>query len=822
MRVMKFGGSSVAKPERIRMVKDILNKYYIDKISFTVVFSAFGGVTDELLHVAALAEKADPTYKDTLLALRERHISAVKDLITNVSYLKDTEDQVNQNFEDLDNLLEGIFLLRECTPRTKDYLLSFGERNSAFIISQFLKQEGLPATFLDARNIITTDKNFGAATVDKEKTYSNIREFYSQNADIQIVTGFIAAAKGGLTSTLGRGGSDYTAALLGAALDAEIVEIWTDVNGILTCDPRVVNQTFSIPEVSYEEAFEMSHFGAKVIYPPTIIPAKEKNIPLVIKNTFEPNHPGTLITAEGGKSGLPVKAVSSIKDISLLTLQGSGMVGVPGIASRLFQALSLKKINVILITQGSSEHTISFAISPADVKRAEKSINEEFVFEISKNEIDPIIVENDLSIVAIIGEDMRSAKGIAANMFYSLGSNGINVIAIAQGSSERNISAVIRQAHLPKALNSLHDSFFLSKTHVINVYIVGIGTVGGTLLEQMIEQKQYLDEEKNITIRVVGLANSKKMIFDHNGIDLERYKELLSEGENCNLDDFTDRILQEDFSTTVFVDNTASDVVPSYYEKLLSHSISVCTPNKVAASSNYEEYKNLMNLAQLNNAHFGIETNVGAGLPVISTFRDLVDSGDEIEKIEAVLSGSLSYIFNNFLEDRPFVDIVKEAQSLGYTEPDPRVDLRGVDVKRKLIILMRESGKRVEQEDVKVAAFLPEDCDTAPDIASFYECLAKNQAYFDKIKEKCISTHTKPVFLAKYDGNEASVGMEYVAASSPFSVLKESDNMICISSKRYKKSPLVIQGPGAGPQVTAAGVFAEIISLANRNTERSL
>ncbi len=815
MKVLKFGGSSVATPERIQGVVDILKRYYLNGEQFTVVFSAFGGVTDSLIKMANLAAAGDESYYTFFEAFSQRHFDTVQTLLA-PPQLQQALPELENNHEVLKNILYGVFLVREVSPRTMDYVLSFGERNAAYIISHVLRQHGLNASYLDARKIIKTDNLFGSAKVDFELTNQKIQEYYTQNSDLQIVTGFVASAKGGLTTTLGRGGSDYTAAILAAGLSAEGIEIWTDVDGVLTADPRKVRKAFTIPTMTYAEAMEMSHFGAKVIYPPTIQPALFKKIPIVIKNTFNPDFVGTYISDKADPGGRAVKGISSINNIALLTLQGSGLFGAPGTAARLFTSLANANINVILITQGSSEHSISFAVQPDVAKKARKLVEKEFEYELREGLVEPVKMEMDLSVIAAIGENMRYRPGIAGRLFRALGKNGINVVAIAQGSSELNISVVINQPDEAKALNALHEAFFLSDTKELHLFIAGTGLIGSALLSQIWQQASYLREQRSLEIRIVGMTNSRKMLFDENGIALDNWKETLQEqGEPTNLRAFVDRMNALNLSNTIFVDNTASETVAKWYEQILDASISISTPNKIATSSSYLQYQRLKNIAARRGVQFQYETNVGAGLPVISTLNDLIDSGDRILKIEGVLSGSLSFIFNAYKAGEKFSDIVKEAKKRGFTEPDPRIDLNGIDVRRKLIILARETGLPLEAESVEIRNILPEACQQATSVEQFFVELEGADDTFEQLRAEAAANGKVLRMIAKLENGEASIGLEAVDTSHPFYFLSGSDNMIVFTTERYKERPLVVRGPGAGAEVTAAGVFAEIIRIGN-------
>lgn len=815
MKVLKFGGSSVAKPERIRGIAKILKEYYTQGEKFTVVFSAFGGVTDSLIEMSQLAAAGDDLYVEKFEAFQNRHVDAAKELLDKDG-LKEVLQELESNHNVLKNLLYGVFLIREASTRTMDYVLSFGERSSAFIISHVLKQNGLNAKYLDARKVIKTDKSFSSAKVDLNLTYKKIKEYYEQNPEIHIVTGFIASAKGGLTTTLGRGGSDYTASLLASGLNADVIEIWTDVDGVLTADPRKVKKAFTIPNMTYSEAMEMSHFGAKVIYPPTLQPALAKAIPLYIRNTFNPSFIGTLVSKESDPNGTDIKGISSIGHVALLTLQGSGLFGVPGIAGRLFSCLAQADINIILITQGSSEHSISFAVQPRVAEKAKKKVEKEFEYEMQLSIIDKVKMEDDLSVVAIIGENMRYRPGISGRLFQALGKNGINIVAIAQGSSELNISVVINRDDESKALNALHQAFFLSDTKELHLYMIGVGLIGSTLIQQIQKQAEYLKQTRSLEIKVVGLANSKKMLFNEGGINLAKWKDsLLSSEREMTAAGFINTMKNMNLENSIFIDNTASDQIANHYETILDSSISISTPNKIATSSAYLQYTRLKTIANKRGVQFMYETNVGAGLPVISTLNDLINSGDRILKIEGVLSGSLSFIFNSFDSSKQFSDIVLEAKKKGFTEPDPRIDLNGIDVRRKLLILAREAGLSLEANDVEINNILPTACQEAETVDDFFKALVTANSHFTDLVKKSEVKNQKLRMVAKLDDGKASIGLEAVNSEHPFYHLSGSDNMIVFTTERYKERPLVVRGPGAGAEVTAAGVFAEIITIGN-------
>ena len=814
MKVLKFGGSSVAKPERIRGIVEILKDYYAAGDHFTVVFSAFGGVTDSLIEMSTLAAAGDDRYGEAFQTFADRHQAAIAELLPEGAHRTETATEMRKSHEVLKNLLYGIFLVREASTRSMDYVLSFGERSSSYIIAQTLQQAGIPAEFLDARRIIKTDKNFGAAKVNFARTYDRIRDHYAEHPKVQVVTGFIASAKGGLTTTLGRGGSDYTASLIAAGLNADAIEIWTDVSGVLTADPRRVKKAFTIPKMTYAEAMEMSHFGAKVIYPPTLMPAMKARIPLYIKNTFNPSFVGTKVSEEGNPDGVAVRGISSINNVALLTISGSGLFGVPGTSARLFGALAADGINIILITQGSSEHAISFAVKPESADAAREAVERSFEYEIQRGVVNPIKVERELSVVAIIGENMRYQPGISGRLFQALGHNGINAVAIAQGSSELNVSVVIPREDETKALNALHESFFLSDHKTLHLFIVGVGLIGGTLLNQIKEQNEYLRTKLGMEVKIVGMANSRKMVFAEDGLDLDGWQDqLMASDTAADLAVFVGRMRDLNLSNSIFVDNTANDKIASYYESILDESISISTPNKVATSSSYLQYQRLKTIAAKRGVQFHYETNVGAGLPVISTLRDLLDSGDRIRKIEGVLSGSLSFIFNNFDGSRPYHEVVLEAKEKGFTEPDPRVDLSGKDVGRKILILARETGIPLETEDIKLVGFLPEGAMEAASVPDFFTVLEQNADYFAKLQSDAAADGKALRMIATLEGDQASVGIQAVGPDNPFYGLSGSDNMIVFTTDRYRERPLVVRGPGAGAEVTAAGVFAEIIKI---------
>jgi aspartokinase/homoserine dehydrogenase 1 len=833
MKVLKFGGTSVGSPATIKALIAILSDYHQRGDQFTVVFSAFSKVTDTLIEMANRASRGDKTYRDLLDQVQQRHFDALTALIRpDYPNRPGVEAHLAQNFNALGNVLQGIFLLHEVSPRSLDFVVSFGERNSAFLVAHAMQQAGIPTAFLDARDVVRTDAHFGSAKVDFEETNRLVRAHYSTHAGVvQSVTGFIGSTADGITTTLGRGGSDYTAAILGAALDAEVIEIWTDVDGVLTADPRRVKKAFTLPTMTYREAMEMSHFGAKVIYPPTILPALAKGIPLVIKNTFNPTFSGTYIgqppSAEPGREGIlesglggaAISGISSINQINLLTLQGSGLFGVPGIAARLFGALARAGVNVVIITQGSSESSITFAVSPAQAKAAQLAAEQEFVFEIRENLVEPLRIEGDLSVVAVVGENMRYRPGIAGRLFNALGKNGVNIVAIAQGSSELNISIIIPAVDETKALNAIHEAFFLSDTQTLHLYLVGVGLIGSTLLRQIEAQAAFLKEKRGLELKVVGLANSRRMAFSADGVDLTQWKSVLDTGEVFSMPHFLAEMKTLNLPNAIFIDSTASEEVSGFYAQILDASISVSTPNKQAASSPYAQYRHLKDIAAKRGVLWRYETNVGAGLPIITTLSDLIHSGDRILKIEGILSGTLSFIFNNFGSESKFSEIVAEAKERGLTEPDPRDDLSGADVRRKLLILARETGLSLESIDVDVENILPAPCLAAQSVDDFFTELERHDSHFEQLRQAAAAEGKVLRFVATLEDGNARVVLRSFDQSHPFYFLSGSDNMVVFTTERYRERPLVVRGPGAGAEVTAAGVFAEVISIGSQMSE---
>ncbi|MBS1752879.1 MAG: bifunctional aspartate kinase/homoserine dehydrogenase I [Ferruginibacter sp.] len=809
MQVLKFGGSSVANAENINKVVNII-KAKQDNGKTIIVVSALGGITDKLLNAAQLAESNDESYKLILNEIENIHLHTVKELVP-VQQQSPVLSLVKKMCNEVEDICNSVFILHELSPRIKDWVLSFGELLSSQIIAAKLNSSGLETEWKDSREIIVTDNHFGKAAVDFISTNNNaLTYFQSISTNLFIIPGFIAADKNNITTTLGRGGSDYTAAIIAAAVDAKVLEIWTDVSGMMTADPRLVSNSKHIPQITYQEAMELSHFGAKVIYPPTMQPVMKKKIPVWIKNTFLPNEPGTVIENEATGNRINIQGISSINNIVLLSLEGSGMVGIPGFSKRLFEALANAAINVILITQGSSEHSICVGIDEHASVKAKEAVDMAFAYEIETGKVDPIIVESHLSIVAIVGDKMKNHSGISGKMFSALGRNGISIRAIAQGSSERNISAVISTQDVKKAINVLHEAFFETTFKQVNLFIAGLGNVGKRFLDQLHLQKEFLKEHLRMQVRVVGIANSKKMCFNEKGIDLANWQSELHSGQPMNLKGFTSFILSKNLRNTVFADITANEEIAGIYSSLLQKSISVIACNKVAASSSFKYYNELKELAKEYNCHFLFETNVGAGLPIIGTLKDLMQSGDSVHRIEAVLSGTLNFVFNKYNGTKSFASVVKQAQEEGYTEPDPRLDLSGKDVVRKILILARECGEKLEAEDICNNSFMPQSC-MKGSVNDFYTAMEKEETHFKKLLDDANQSGKKLKFIASYDNGKASVGLKQVDERSDFFHLYGKDNVVLFYTDRYPEQPLVIKGAGAGAEVTASGVFADLL-----------
>ncbi|NTS40311.1 bifunctional aspartate kinase/homoserine dehydrogenase I [Flavisolibacter sp. BT320] len=806
MQVLKFGGTSVANAANIKKVKEIIQG---KQGKTAVVVSALGGVTDMLLECGNLACRGESCYKTTLQKLTDRHLAAVKELLP-LNNQSAVLSFVMQQFNEVEDICNGIFLLRDFTDRTRDRIVSYGELISSQIIAAFFNADGLNAQWVDSRKLIVTNSDFTKATVDFHQTEEAFRNYFATaTADVFVLPGFIAADESGNTTTLGRGGSDYTAAIAGAALDAPVVEIWTDVSGMMTADPRSVPNAKVIRRISYHEAMELSHFGAKVIYPPTIQPLMKKGIPVWIKNTFQPEDEGTLIQSTH-RNGDIITGISSIGKLALLLLEGSGMVGIPGFSKRLFEALATHNINVILITQASSEHSICVGVDEALAEKAKTIVDQAFSFEIEKEKVNPLSIERELSIVALVGDKMKSHPGISGRMFSTLGRNGVNVRAIAQGSSERNISAVIASGDIKKAMNVLHEEFFETAYKQLNLFIAGTGNVGSKLLAQIAQQQAYLQQHLRLQVRVVGLANSRRMLFADEGIDLSTWRERLADGEVSNLASFIETMQEKNLRNAVFVDITANESVAMAYDKVFQKSISIVACNKIACSSPYPYYSQLKEAARDHNVSFLFETNVGASLPIIGTLNDLLRSGDTITKIEAVLSGTLNFVFNNYNGERSFADVVRQAQAEGYTEPDPRLDLSGMDVMRKIMILAREAGEPLEMDAITNHTFMPESC-MQGSVDDFYAEMEKQEAHFKKLYESAKAEGKKLKFVATYEDGKAAVGLKHIDPAHDFYHLYGKDNIVTFFTNRYTDQPMVVKGAGAGAEVTASGVFADII-----------
>ena len=815
MKIIKFGGSSVATPETIRKVFSIIQEKNKQQ-DVAVVFSAFGGVTESLLTIARLAREGDQVYRDLLQTLEEKHLDMVRQLIA-VQNQSTVMTYVKVRFNELEDLFHGIYLIKENSDRTLDYVASFGERLSTFILAEALAAKGIKTQFLDAREVIRTNDRFGQARVDFEVTNHLIKEYFLKHDGIKIITGFIASTAKGETTTLGRSGSDYTAAIFAAALDAEDLEIWTDVSGVLTSDPKLVYTAFSIPQLSYNEAMELSHFGAKVIFPATMQPAMKKNIPIYIKNTFEPSNKGTLINGEVTQGGL-IKGISSMSSISIVNVQGASLLdGITG--SRVFKALAEAKVNIVLISQASSEHSICLAIKTAEAYLAKEVVEREFYYEIKSGEMDEVTLMHGFSTVAVVGENMKQNPGASGRMFRALGRNNINVAAIAQGSSELNISAVIPQADLQKALNALHEAFFLSENKVLHVFLVGVGLIGKALIKMIATQKEKLKGDNELDIQIHGMANSRYMAFHEDGFDLKNPHELSDQDQKMDLEEFIRTMEEMNFSNSVFVDCTASQSVADAYARVLGAKVAIVTPNKKANSSSMEQYKELKKLAKKRGVKFLYETNVAAGLPVINTLQDLMLSGDKVIRIEAVLSGSMNFIFSELEKGDPFSQVVRIAKDKGYTEPDPRDDLSGMDVARKILILGREAEQTLEFEDITIQSMVPEDCREAATVEEFFQKLQAHDSEFEKLLKEAESKGEKLRFMATLENGKAKVGLNSLPNAHPFSSLSGSDNMILLTTERYLDRPMIIRGPGAGADVTAAGVFADVIRIGNYTRE---
>ena len=816
MKILKFGGTSVATAESIKQVIAISNKSaQQDKV--VVVVSALSDVTDILLQSGFKAEAKDQSYLENISALEERHIKTVKELISD-SHQDEVIAEISSLFQQLASILEGIYLINEFSNKTKDKIASFGELLSSYIIAEAMKSQGINATRKNSQELIITDNSFTNAKVNYKITEKNISVYFNQNDfDINVLPGFVASTINGETTTIGRGGSDFTASILAKALGAKDLEIWTDVSGMYTANPKLVKQAKPIEHISYHEAMELSHFGAKVLFSPTIQPVLEKKIPIRIKNTFDPDAPGTYITQNTDSVSSPAKGISHVENVALITIEGSGMIGIPGFTKRILEVLSDANINVSLVTQASSEHFLCMGIDSKDVLQAKELFVKAFAYDLAQGIVDPLIIEDGLAIIALVGDNMKSHQGISGKMFSTLGRNNVNIRAIAQGASEKNITAVIEQKDVKKALNTLHNAFFEGDTKQLNLFVVGVGNVGSKLLEQIHQQQKFLIEEQHLDVRVIAVANSKKMHFNPEGVDLNSWKTLLTEkGDDLNMNRFLEKVNELNYRNSIFVDNTANESISLRYADYLKNSIAVVACNKIACSSNYDNYKNLKYLSKKYEAPFLFETNVGAGLPVIDTLKNLVMSGDKVNRIQAVLSGSLNFIFNNFVGGTPFAEVVTEAGVQGFTEPDPRIDLSGVDVMRKILILARESGNILELDDIKNDSFLPESSLEATSVADFLETLPKESAHFNAIRDAAANENCRLKYVAEFDNGKAKVGLQHIPSDHPFYNLDGSDNIVLFFTERYSEQPLIIKGAGAGAAVTASGLFADIIRIGNK------
>src|SRR6218665_1076684 len=814
MIVLKFGGTSVANAQNISKAIEIVAQKSKEN-QLAVVVSAFSGVTDLLILAGKTASSKDKNYKEIVSQIEKKHKEAIDELIP-LSEQSDIIDTINSNINHLKTLLDGCYLLGELSSRTADIVAGFGELLSSQIIAVALRQKVSNSTFKDSRELIITNSNFGKASVDFAVTNQLIADYFQSNAhQVVLLPGFIASSADGNTTTLGRGGSDYTAAIIAAGAKASVLEIWTDVNGMFTANPKIVKQAQPIETISYQEAMELSHFGAKVLYPPTIQPVLNKNIPILIKNTFEPEAEGTYISATAKKSENPVKGISHIDNITLITLEGSGIIGVSGSSKRLFGTLSNENINVIFITQASSEHTICIGIQNNDAEKAKIAIDKAFEIEISQSKINPCIVEKNLCIVALVGESMKNHQGLSGKMFSTLGKNNVNIRAIAQGASERNISVVINERDVKKALNTLHERFFEDNTKQLNLFVMGVGNVGERFIDQIHQQKKFLKENRKINLRVIAVSNSRKMHFDEDGMSLKDWKELLENGETADKTTFISRVKELNMRNSIFVDITANEEVSQTYDQYLEENIAVVTCNKIACASAYENYSHLKNLSRKFNAPFLFETNVGAGLPIIDTLKHMIASGDKVHKIQAVLSGSLNFIFNNFDQNHNFHDIVKEAGVQGFTEPDPKIDLSGIDVARKILILIRESGYEMDIEEIENNSFLPKECMDSKSVPEFFDSLKKHESHFNDLYKDALTKNCRLKYVAQFENGKASVGLQFIEPSHPFYNLEGKDNIVLFYTDRYVDQPLLIKGAGAGAGVGASGIFADVIRIGN-------
>jgi bifunctional aspartokinase / homoserine dehydrogenase 1 len=814
MKVLKFGGTSVGSSEGILALLRIVKNAWESGDQLAVVCSAMNGVTTDLIIILDEAAHGNEVLSK-LKIIEERHYSTVRKLLE-VKRHNQALLGLKLFFNELEELLAGVKALGEVSDRIRDRVLSYGELLSCSMIAHFIDQHCGKAIFADTRKLVKTDNKFGKANVHESLTNRLIQDFVNPNPDaIHVFTGFIGSNEKDETTTLGRGGSDYTAAIVAAALNADEIQIWTDVDGIMTADPRLVRKSFSIEQLSYLEAIELSYFGARVIHPPTMIPAQARNIPIIIKNTFNKDFQGTVIGPNPTRNGSLVKGISFIPEISLITVQGSGMVGHKGFSGRLFKTLADANVNVILITQASSEHSITLAVSPVDTETAGKAIQDEFEQELALKKINPPFIESNYSIIAVVGENMRHTKGLSGRFFSALGRSGVNVVAIAQGSSELNISTVIDGEDLAKAMNSVHDSMFLSPVKTLNVFCCGLGNIGSTLLRQIADHQSYLEDNRQVRINLAGICNSKKMLFNADGIPVAQWNELFTtNGIDGNVDHFIEEANKMNLSNSIFIDNTGSPYVSSLYTKLFENSISVVACNKIGVSGTFEHYHSSKEKARQYGVDYWYETSVGAGLPIIKTIHELLISGDRIIKIEAILSGTISFIFNNYKGNRTFEEVVRDAQTKGFTEPDPRDDLSGLDFARKMLILARETGLELEIDEIDLQSILPESCLNAASVEDFYNELKKSEKHFSVFKERAESENKALHYVGTLEEGNAKIKLLLLEPTHPFYNLTGSDNIISITTNRYLHNPMVIKGPGAGAEVTAAGVLADLVRVA--------
>ena len=812
MKVMKFGGTSVGSVKSILSLKKIVETEARTQ-PVIVVVSALDGITDKLIATSQMAKQGDEHYREEFDAMVKRHHQMIDTIITDDKKRVDLFNNVDQLFDQLKSIYYGVYLIHDLSKKTEDTIVSYGERLSSHIVAAMIKN----GVRLNSRDFIRTEKKLGKHVLDTELTKQLVKETFKDlnEKSTYVVPGFIARDRDTHeTTNLGRGGSDYTASIIAATLGAEILEIWTDVDGFMTADPKVIKSAYTINELSYVEAMELCNFGAKVIYPPTIYPVCVKNIPIKVKNTFNPDHPGTLIKDKIEDDNKPIKGISSIKGTSLITVTGLSMVGVIGVNRRIFTTLANKGISVFMVSQASSENSTSIGVRDEDAAAAAEVLNAEFAKEIETGAMFPMQVESGLATIAIVGENMKQTPGIAGKLFGTLGRSGISVIACAQGASETNISFVVDGRFLRKSLNVLHDSFFLSEYKVLNIFICGIGTVGGMLLEQIRTQQQFLMQSRRLKLNVVGISDVDNFVLDRDGIDLDNYEKILRAGYPANTEHMRDEIVKMNIFNSVFVDCTASRQIAMLYQTFLEHNISVVAANKIAASSDYDSYLKLKQTARDKGVWFRYETNVGAGLPIIGTINDLCNSGDKILKIEAILSGTLNFIFNEIAADVPFSETVKRAKEQRYSEPDPRIDLSGTDVIRKLVILTREAGYKVEQDDVEKHLFVP-DSYFEGSIEDFWAKLPELDADFEARRQKLEAENKRWRFVATMENGKTNVALKEVPYGHPFYGLEGSNNIVLLTTERYKEYPMLIQGYGAGAAVTAAGVFANIMSIAN-------